>query len=459
MKSLTMNRFGSSFRDPAGFIFSKGNVLYRQINEVARDDYDLLMSSGLYDYLTDKKLLISHSESKKLNSDAYKTIRPDRVPFISYPYEWCFEQLRDAALVTLRIQKVALKHGMSLKDASAFNIQFFNAKPVFIDTLSFERWEEGKPWDAYRQFCQHFLAPLSLAAYRDVRLLKLLSEFIDGIPLDLASKLLPKTTLLKFSLATHLHWHAKVQGQHAGKATDQRKEASISKAGLLNILENLSNTIKKLTWKAGQTEWGDYYNNTNYTDSAFDEKKTIIKGFLNQTEAKTLWDLGANDGTFSAIGPEVGMQTVAFDIDPIAVNNNYLRIKKEGKTDLLPILMDLINPSANIGWAHEERDSLENRGKAGCIMALALIHHLAISNNLPLTLIADYFCRLGEHLIIEFVPKSDSKVQTLLATRKDIFPQYTVEGFEAAFKSRFSLVKKEVIKGSDRILYLYRAEK
>ncbi len=454
-----MNRSGSSFRDPAGFVFWSNKILYRQINEVAKIDYELLMSSGLYDYLTDKGLLIHHTETENLLSEAYKTIKPDLVPFVSYPYEWCFEQLRDAALVTLRIQKIALKHGMCLKDASAFNIQFVDGKPVFIDTLSFEKWEEGKPWDAYRQFCQHFLAPLSLAAYRDIRLLKLLSDFIDGIPLDLTSKLLPKRTLLKFSMATHLHWHAKVQGQHANKATDQRKEASMSKAGLLNIVESLRNTIIKLNWKTGQTEWGDYYNNTNYSNSAFEEKKAIIRSFLKRTESKTLWDLGANDGTFSAIGPELGIQTVAFDIDPIAVNNNYLRIKQEGQTNLLPILMDLTNPSADIGWAHEERESLQNRGKSGCVMALALIHHLAISNNLPLEMIADYFSNLGDYLIIEFVPKSDSKVQTLLTTRKDIFPNYTVAGFETAFSTKFCLIKKEAINGSDRILYLFKAER
>lgn len=453
-----MNKLSSSFRDPKGFIFKHEGDLYRQINPSARDDYDSLMSGGLYSYLTDKELLVKHEEVSNINANAYKTIKPEIIDFISYPYEWCFEQLRDAALLTLRIQKIALKHGMSLKDASAYNVQFLHGKPIFIDTLSFEIYEEGKPWDAYRQFCQHFLAPLTLASYKDFRLTKLLSDFIDGIPLDLAASLLPKRTKLKFSIASHIHWHSKTQGKHADKATDHKKIAKISKTGLLGIVSNLNATIEELKWNANDTEWGDYYNNTNYSNTAFNLKKDLIRAMLSKTKAKRLWDLGANDGTFSSIGASMGMQTVAFDIDPIAVNKNYIKVRKGEGYGMLPILMDLTNPSTNLGWAHSERDSLAKRGKADCAMALALIHHLAISNNLPLGHIAGYFKELCQYLIIEFVPKSDSKVKTLLSTREDIFPDYTYEGFEKAFFADFELVEKQPIADSDRTLYLLKTK-
>lgn len=453
-----MNKLSSSFRDPKGFIFKKDDILYRQINPSAKEDYDLFMESGLYEYLVKKELLIPHTEVEMDTEGAYKVIKPVEVPFISYPYEWSFEQLKDAALLTLRIQKIALKHNMSLKDASAYNVQFYHGKPIFIDTLSFEVYEEGKPWDAYRQFCQHFLAPIALISYKDMRLSKLLSDFIDGIPLDLASVLLPKKTRLKFSIASHIHWHAKTQDKHADKATDQKKQAQISKNGLLGIIENLNSTISKLKWNENDTEWGDYYNNTNYSSDAFEYKKGLVKDFIQSCTPNDLWDLGANDGTFSSIAAEMGIPTVAFDIDPIAVNKNYHRVKKENAKHMLPILMDLTNPSAGIGWAHSERDDLRSRGKTDCAMALALIHHLAISNNLPLELIAKYFSELSKHLIIEFVPKSDSKVKTLLATREDIFPNYTFDGFEEAFSKYFELVKKEDVKGSDRRLYLYKSK-
>ncbi|MFY0644762.1 MAG: SAM-dependent methyltransferase [Bacteroidia bacterium] len=451
-----MSRHPSSFRDPSGFIFTQGSRLLRQINAVAKTDYDLMMSSGLYDYLVKKELLVAHKEVENIHSDAYKTLEPDHIPFISYPYEWSFDQLKDAALLTLRIQKIALKHGMTLKDSSAYNVQFCKGKPIFIDSLSFEKYKEGKPWDAYKQFCQHFLAPLALASYKDIRLNKLMQTFIDGVPLDLASTLLPSRTKLKFSFLSHIHWHAKTQVKHADKAKDQKKIAKVSQTGLLGIISNLKGTIEKLSWNSGDTEWGDYYNNTNYSEGSFEQKMIIIQEYLNTLEAKSLWDLGANDGTFSMIAANLGIETLACDIDPIAVNKNYLKVKNEGITNMHPLLMDLTNPSPDLGWAHTERDSLQSRGPADCIMALALVHHLAISNNLPMELIATYFGKLGKHLIIEFVPKGDSKVDTLLSTRDDIFPNYTYEGFEKAFSSVFDLMEKRSIDGSDRTLYLYK---
>ena len=213
-------RILSSFRDPDGFLFAAGNILYRQVNLAYRNHYDRLMGSGLFQELGKKDLLISHTETdmaRKFSHDAYKIIRPEVVPFISYPYEWCFDQLKDAALATLQIQKCALDFGMTLKDASAYNIQFFHGKPKLIDTLSFEIYKEGSPWIAYRQFCQHFLAPLALMSYRDVRLSQLMRIYIDGIPLDLASSLLPFRAFLRPSLWAHIRLHAGMQRRFAGK--------------------------------------------------------------------------------------------------------------------------------------------------------------------------------------------------------------------------------------------------
>src|SRR6185436_4959816 len=187
-------QLSASFRDPSGFLFSRGGILYRQVNRAYQKEYARLMESGLYEKLVKAGLLIPHVEVDQppaVEVDALKVIQPDRVPFISYPYEWSFGQLKSAALATLSIQKRALKMGMSLKDASAYNIQFVHGKATLIDTLSFEVYEEGEPWVAYRQFCQHFLAPLALMALKDVRLNQLLRVYIDGVPLDLVSELLP----------------------------------------------------------------------------------------------------------------------------------------------------------------------------------------------------------------------------------------------------------------------------
>ena len=215
---------------------------------------------------------------------AHKIIQPERVPFISYPYEWSFGQLKDAALATLSIQRRALKVGMSLKDASAYNIQFVRGKATLIDTLSFEIYKEGQPWVAYRQFCQHFLAPLALMALRDVRLNQLLRVYIDGVPLDLASELLPAKTRFNFGLLTHIHLHAGAQKRYSGAEVKSRA-ATMSKQAMTGLIDNLDATVRKLDWKPGGTEWGNYYDITNYSDAAFEHKKQLVREWSARGEA------------------------------------------------------------------------------------------------------------------------------------------------------------------------------
>lgn len=450
-----------SFRDPSGFIFTKNGKLLRQINKYYKSDYDLLTDSGLLDDLVKDNLLINHKEvTNKVglqNKDGYKIIQPEIINFISYPYEWSFSQYKDAALTTLEIQRRALAKGMVLKDASAYNIQFYNGKPIFIDTLSFEKYEEGEPWVAYKQFCQHFLAPLALMAHTDVELSKLMRIYIDGVPLPLASKLLPWKTKSNLKIFTHIHLHAKSQMKHAedGKTTKARK-TRLSKNAMIGLISNLANTIKSLSWNPSSTEWGEYYTFTNYSDKAFKSKKKIIDGYVLSSRPKAVWDVGANNGLFSRIASDRGIDTVAFDIDPIAVEKNYRSTKHNKENSILPLVMDLTNPSSSIGWAHEERDSLIGRSPADMVFCLALIHHLAISNNLPLVKIADFFAETSKYLVIEFVPKGDSQVDILLATRKDIFTDYNEAGFEKAFSSRFKIVSKDKVPGSKRTLYLLK---
>ena len=446
---------GSSFRDPSGFLFRRDGHLYRQINQSYRNDYDAFMGSGLYEDLVERKLLVQHEEiavEPVTPEIAYKVIAPQLVSFISYPYEWSFSQLKHAAMATLRIQSLALEKDLSLKDASAYNIQFVDGGPVLIDTLSFERYKQDQPWVAYRQFCQHFLAPLALMAYRDPRLNDLLSVYIDGIPLEIASGLLPRRTRVRPGLLMHIHAHAASQRKHADKAQDQSK-AKVGKRSLLGIVDNLRSTIRGLKWDPKGTEWADYYNDTNYTRAGIDHKRELVSRFLKSAEPEMVWDLGANNGPFSRLASEQGIFTLSFDIDPAAVEQNYRQCRKEAETRLLPLRADLTNPSPAIGWANAERMSLLERGPADLVMALALIHHLAISNNVPLDRVAEFFAAAGRQLIIEWVPKEDSQVQRLLATREDIFDNYTQKSFEAAFADHFHIEAVEPITDSSRLLY------
>ncbi len=449
-------QLSASFRDPSGFLFTDNGILYRQINRAYSKDYARLMESGLYEKLIKASLLISHIESDHAPAEsdaAFKVIQPERVPFISYPYEWSFSQLKDAALATLSIQKRAMKLDMSLKDASAYNIQFVRGKATLIDTLSFEIYKEGEPWVAYKQFCQHFLAPLALMSYRDVRLSQLLRVYIDGVPLDLASELLPAKTKFNFGLLTHLHMHAVAQKKYSDKVVAPRK-GGMSKQALTGLIESLENTIKKLTWKPAGTEWGDYYENTNYTDSAFDHKKQLVKEWSAEKKPALVWDLGGNTGVFSREAAASGAFTVSFDIDPAAVEQNYRTVKTKKDQNVLPLVLDLTNPSPALGWANRERDSFGARGPVDMALALAVIHHLAISNNVPLPQLASFFAAHCKWLVIEFVPKSDSQAQKLLTSREDIFPMYTREGFEAAFSAYFRIRASESVRDSERTLYL-----
>ena len=456
---------GASFRDPSGFIYERDGQIYREVNRSYAADYDQLMSSGLYEVLTSKHLLVSHEEVEPVgaaDADHYKTLRPEQVPFISYPYEWCFSELRDAALLTLRLQKLALAHDMTLKDASAYNIQFLNGRPVMIDTLSFARYEEGMAWVGYRQFCQHFLAPLALMSRRDVRLLDLLRLHLDGVPLDLAVSMLPMKTWLSRGLFMHLRVHARYQRNYEGKG-DPAAESSkgsgskaqvLSRAALGNMVEDLRGVVRNLDWKPAGTEWAEYYCGDSYEEDSLAHKQELVRANLERLQPGVVWDLGANTGVYSRIAAEVGAQVLSFDVDPACVERNYRNVRKEKLQTLLPLRLDLVNPSPSQGWAHEERSSLAARANADCVLALALIHHIAISNNVPLDKIAEYFARLAKNLVIEFVPKSDAKVKALLATREDVFSRYTREGFEAAFGLYYKTLEAVPIRGSERVLYL-----
>jgi hypothetical protein len=446
----------ASFRDPSGFIFYRDGSIYRQVNTDYKENYEQLMGSKPYETLVNNWLLVPHEEvniTPEEPSDAYKVIKPHRVPFISYPYEWCFSQLKNAALTTLEIQKKALDFGMSLKDCSAYNIQFVRGKPLFIDTLSFKKYIPGQPWIAYRQFCRHFLAPLALMCYKDVGLNRLFRVYMDGIPLDLASALLPYRTWLKSSLFFHIHLHAKSKIYYADKAVDTSRY-KISQFSFRSILDNLESAIRRLTWRPEHTEWAGYYEDTNYSANAFEHKKKLVAEFLDQINPKRVWDLGANDGLFSRIASDRGITTISFDIDPAAVEKNYLKCIEKNETNILPLLLDLTNPSPGLGWQNEERLSLGQRGPADTALALALIHHLAISNNLPFKKIADFLQKICSSLIIEFVPKTDSQVLRLLATRKDIFTEYKQELFEKEFNHYFVMKQSVKIADSERTLYL-----
>jgi hypothetical protein len=448
---------GGSFRDPSGFVFTRSGVVYRQVNRVFQQEFEAVTGSGLYEELAGQRLIVRHepvSLELAASDDAAVVLRPEPVHFISYPYEWSFGQLKDAALLTLELQERALSRGMTLRDASAYNVQFEAGGPVFIDTLSFEPRKEGAPWSAYRQFCEHFLVPLALMSRVGIDLGALQRSNIDGIPLELGNQLLGGRSWRSLGLLFHVRLHAMAQRRYRDKAPSGKAARSVGLTTVQGLVRSLRSLIERLDWNPGGTEWADYTTDNNYSAEAAQAKQALVTGMLRRRSPTTVWDLGANTGDYSRAARTVAARVVSFDIDPAAVERNYRRVRADGETGILPLRMDLTNPSPALGWAHRERQSLEERGPADALLALALVHHLAIGHNLPLERIADGFARLGRALVIEFVPKSDSQVQRMLRSRPDIFPSYTREGFEAAFRKTFAIEAVEPVSGSERVLYL-----
>lgn len=448
-------RLGSSFRDPSGFVFRRDGTVYRQVGSAYRDEYERLKHEGLFESLISKDVLLPFEEVGLDADTGNQVLLPEQLSFVSYPYEWCFGQLKDAALLTLSAMKLAIEKGFVLKDATAFNIQFRQGKAILIDTLSFETYIEGEPWIAYRQFCQHFLAPLALMAYVDPRLISLLKVHLDGVPLDLTAKLLPSKAKLNLGLAAHLFMHAKADGDQKKVA---REQARVSRTALLALIDNLQRTVSGLDWKPGGTEWNDYYSDTNYSQAGETSKKAIVREMLHlvSDQPGVCWDLGANNGEFSRIAVDLGYQTIGWDIDHGAIEQAHRWVKQTATANFLPLVQDLANPSQSLGWNLNERESIVERGSADVVLALALIHHLAIGNNVPLGMVAHFLSRVGRNLIIEFVPKDDSQVQRIMVARKDVFEKYTQADFEEEFARYFELVERRPVSEMSRTLYLYR---
>jgi hypothetical protein len=358
-----------------------------------------------------------------------------------------------------------VRKGLVLRDATAFNIQFPAGRPLLIDTLSFGLLTEGEPWLAYRQFCQHFLAPLALMAYTDPSLGQLSRVFIDGIPLEVAARLLPKPTLFRPGLLMHLHLHARSIAHGLtgpSGATDRMSlQKRMGRTALLGLIDSLESTVQGLACRRRASIWSDYYADTNYSAAAQQHKEQVVASMIETAAGRAplsmIWDLGANTGLYSRAAAAGEALVVAFDMDHGAVDRHYNDCVRRGETKVLPLVQDFLNPSGGIGWMNHERRSLVERGPADLVLALALVHHLAIAGNVPFDEIARFLHAIGRKAIVEFVPKTDSQVLRMLAARADVFSDFHQDAFEERFGQVFRILDRKPVRESCRTLYLMEA--
>jgi len=454
-----MTAHEASFRDPSGFVFIDQGIVRRQINPIYFNTFNALENSTVFKTLHKKGLLIPHTVTSRTATEII--ITPEPFTFITYPYEWSFEMYKQAALLTLKIQKYALSKDFILKDASAYNVTYHEGKPIFIDTLSFDSYVEGTPWRAYKQFITHFFGPLVLAKYHGTAIFKMMQSHIDGIPVSLISSLLPTKTKLSPVLQSNIHLLAKMEAKHS---TDYKVETvvrTLSRKQQSNILETLYNYINKLNPQE-ESEWGDYYTKTNYDKAAFDAKTVLLRSWVKDIAPKTAIDIGGNDGTFGRAIMEYVDHLIVTDIDSNAVDQNLRVSQQQDATKMLPFVCDVLQPAPGIGLNNTERTSLVHRLAAyapDVTLALALIHHMTLSGNVPFERSAQFFASFSSDLIIEFPKREDSWVTSLLDRKrefKDHFDFYNLANFEKGFAVYFDLIKKQEVSGTSRVLYHYK---
>ncbi|WP_124979603.1 class I SAM-dependent methyltransferase [Nonlabens xiamenensis] len=452
-----MQRHPSSFRDPSGYVFMDQGKLYRKILPSYFETYDQLNDQGIYQSLFDKAWLIPHEEISR--DDQSIIICPQKIELITYPYEWSFTQYKHAAQLTLRIQSFLLKRNCSLKDASAFNISFYQGKAIHLDTLSIEPYQQDQPWKALLQFNQHFLGPLLLAQRQGSHALKSLLYRIEGVPLKEVKSHLGLLSRFHPVLYPHVHLLAKTEVGTLQQHAQVQDKATLNKDSQLKMLKALDLYIGDMEMKEN-TEWSQYYDHTNYDEDSFQEKKDLIASWCQELQPKTIMDVGGNDGTFGRQLLNQLEHLVVADIDQPAIDQCYKKSIQTGKVTSL--VCDLSQPSPGLGFENQERDALIKRWEEfapDAVLALALIHHLSLGNNLPFEMTAAFFARFSPYLIIEFPHREDSWVQFLLDSKRDarhLFDGYHVSAFAKAYQQYFKLIKSTPIKGTHRTLFLFQ---
>jgi SAM-dependent methyltransferase len=456
---MTRSLEPGSFRDPGNQVFYAGDEVLRGLRGDAVEDWRALAATGFFPRLVGEGKLVA-TEPVGHAEDPYDLVlRHERVPFVSYPYEWTFAMLRDAALLHLEVLDAALAERMTTKDGSAFNLQWRGAAPFFIDVGSFAALREGEPWAGYRQFCQTMLYPLMLTAHLGVAFQPWLRAQLDGIEPGQLRRLLTGRHRWKAGVLTHVHLHDAVQGRLARtSAQDVREElraAGFSTGLVVATVRALRKLVSRLDWQPPASHWQGYRAGCSYSDEDREAKLRFVEAALAGAAGRRLvLDLGANDGAYSRLAARYAAYVVAVESDHAVTDALYRRLRDERERRILPLVMDLANPSPGSGWRGRERSSFVDRTAADTVLALALVHHLAIGRNLPLNEVCDFLAGLGKRVVVEFVDPTDPMARRLLANKPaGMFGDYHRDGFERRLEERFVIERRLELPSGTRTLY------
>jgi len=451
-----------SFRDRDGRVYHFEGRVFRGLSESALETYRKLQQKPFYKKLAESGKIIGTREiaaehnplPDSLQAQWAGFLEHDPVAVISYPYEWTFSMLKAAASLQLHLVERAIVNGFALKDATPYNIQFVNRKPVFIDIPSFEILQEGEPWSGYRQFCEMFLFPLFLQAYKSCNFQPFMRAAIDGVDVQAASALFSFRDRFRKGVLSHVWLQSKLDRRYGGSSENVRsnlKSAGFNRELILVNVRKMQKLVKKLEWEASGSEWGDYSEFHNYSDDDHVRKEEFIRDAVINEKPQTVWDIGCNTGQFSRIAAAQCSQVVSTDIDHVAVERLFL--SPETPDNILPLVQNIADPSPNWGWRNRERSDLQARSKPDLVLCLALIHHVVITANIPLAEFIDWLAGLTDKLVIEYVSRKDDKVETLLRNKEDKYRDYSRESLEVNLKRHFDIRQQQDVNNGDRTLY------
>jgi len=452
-----------SYRDRTARVFDLGgNRIGRALNDSAADEWRHFSKSACFEAMIERGNVVDSRElspaefsALDLPSWAVAALEHRRVPFVSYPYEWSFGMLRDAALLQLRLLAECLDAGFIIKDASAYNTLFAGAQPVFIDVASFVRHIDGQPWAGYRQFCEMFLIPLLLQAHRGLPLQTVLKSDLEGWSPAVARKLFSYRDLFRAGVFKDVWIHGlcqQIASRGPAPAASSTSSLKFNTPSIRRNVTRLTRIVEHLTWSPPSTTWTTYNEAQSHVRKNYDFKSQFVDNVCRERRRALVWDLGCNTGTYSRIASQYSDHVVAMDQDAGCVELLYRDLKANGPANILPLTINLANSSPAHGWRGRERLRLEERGRPDLVLCLGLIHHLVIGCNIPLPEFVDWLASLSGDVVIEFPSKADPMVRQLLATRVDQYDDYSLESLKASLSEHFSIVRCEEVPATERML-------